>query len=90
MEQKITSQETPGIEESSNSSLDQNQTTTTTTTLQSTISPQIGHVYSAKRLDGEWHPAEVLETRLNDVKSKRTEYFVHFENCKIYLTTMQF
>lgn len=45
-------------------------------------SPQIGHVYSAKRLDGEWHPAEVLETRINEAKAKKVEYFVHFENCK--------
>lgn len=45
---------------------------------QETKLPQIGRVYSVKRLDGEWWSAEVLETR--ETKSKRVEYFVHFEN----------
>lgn len=45
--------------------------------------PRVGHVYSVKRLDGEWWSAEVLETRVNETKSKRVEYFVHFENRKI-------
>lgn len=40
---------------------------------------QIGHVYSVKRQDGEWYPAEVLEKR--ELKGKSIEYFVHFENC---------
>lgn len=39
---------------------------------------QIGHVYSVKRQDGEWYPAEVLEKR--ELKGKSIEYFVHFEN----------
>jgi histone acetyltransferase MYST1 len=43
-----------------------------------TIVIKIGHVYSVKRIDGEWYPAEVLETR--NVKPMQTEYFVHFEN----------
>ncbi|RNA43804.1 histone acetyltransferase KAT8-like [Brachionus plicatilis] len=42
--------------------------------------PQVGRVYSVKRLDGEWWSAEVLETRANENKAKRVEYFVHFEN----------
>ena len=41
---------------------------------------KIGHVYSVKRLDGEYCAAEVLETRT--LKSNQTEYFVHFENSK--------
>jgi hypothetical protein len=44
------------------------------------LTPQVGQVFSVKRLDGECLPAEVLETRLNE-KGKKTEYFVHFENC---------
>lgn len=43
--------------------------------------PQVGRVYSVRRLDGEWWSAEVLETRTNENKEKRVEYFVHFENC---------
>lgn len=39
---------------------------------------KIGQIYSVKRIDGEWCPAEVLETRI--LKSQRVEYFVHFEN----------
>ena len=42
---------------------------------------QIGHVYSVKRQDGEWYPAEVLEKR--ELKGKPTEFFVHFENCNL-------
>lgn len=45
--------------------------------------PQVGRVYRVKRLDGEWWSAEVLETRTKENKSKRVEYFVHFENSKI-------
>ena len=41
---------------------------------------KVGHVYSVKRIDDEWCPAEVLETRV--LKSKQIEYFVHFENSK--------
>ncbi|CAF0853804.1 unnamed protein product [Brachionus calyciflorus] len=41
--------------------------------------PQVGQVYSVKRLDGEWWSAEVLETRVNEARSKSVEYFVHFE-----------
>lgn len=45
--------------------------------------PEIGENYLVKRLDGQWHVAEILETRLNESsKQKRTEYFVHFENRK--------
>ena len=39
---------------------------------------KIGHMYSVKRLDGEYCSAEVLETRT--LKSNQIEYFVHFEN----------
>lgn len=45
--------------------------------------PQVGRVYRVKRLDEEWWSAEVLETRTKENKSKRVEYFVHFENSKI-------
>lgn len=44
------------------------------------IVPQVGQVFYVKRLDGESMPAEVLETRINELKDKKTEYFVHFEN----------
>jgi hypothetical protein len=48
------------------------------------IAPQVGQVFNVKRLDGELLPAEVLETRANE-KEKKTEYFVHFENCSLPL-----
>jgi hypothetical protein len=43
---------------------------------------KIGHTYCVKRLDGEYCPAEVLETRT--LKSNQIEYFVHFENSKLF------
>lgn len=46
------------------------------------LKPQIGRIYKVKRLDGQWHSAEVLEKR--ELKDKPTEYFVHFENCNKY------
>lgn len=53
---------------------------TTSAVKQTNLKVQIGHVYSVKRQDGEWYPAEVLEKR--ELKGKSIEYFVHFENCK--------
>lgn len=44
--------------------------------------PQIGQIYLVKRIDEKWLPAEILETRQNEIRGKRVEYFVHFENCK--------
>lgn len=42
------------------------------------LNPQIGHMYSVQRVDGQWMSAEVLEKR--ELKNKPVEYFVHFEN----------
>jgi len=49
---------------------------------------KIGHMYSVKRLDGEYCPAEVLETRT--LKSNQTEYFVHFENSRPFFVYFLF
>lgn len=50
--------------------------------LSSTINtqPEVGNIYSVKRLDGEYIPAELLEIRCNELKGGSLEYFVHFEN----------
>jgi histone acetyltransferase MYST1 len=45
-----------------------------------TLIPLIGNIYSVRRVDEQWLPAEVLLTRINELKDKCTEYFVHFEN----------
>ena len=47
----------------------------------SSFLPLVGHVYSVKRLDGEWAPAELLEMRHNELNKSTLEYYVHFENC---------
>ncbi|XP_069680107.1 histone acetyltransferase KAT8 [Periplaneta americana] len=38
----------------------------------------IGEHYLVRRSDGSWHPAEVIQTRYNDVES-HYEYYVHYE-----------
>lgn len=38
----------------------------------------IGEHYLVRRSDGSWHPAEIIQTRLNDV-DKHYEYYVHYE-----------
>lgn len=50
-------------------------------------SPQPGQSFFVKRSENdEYLPAEVLETRVVEHnKEKKTEYFVHFENCKLIL-----
>jgi hypothetical protein len=42
------------------------------------FAPKIGSLYSVRRLDGQYFPAEILEKR--ELKGKSIEYFVHFEN----------
>jgi hypothetical protein len=55
----------------------------------SPLVPQVGQVFNVRRQDGECLPAEVLETRTNE-KEKKTEYFVHFENCLLDLARIKF
>ncbi len=54
------------------------ETTAKPVTIAVSLRPQVGRMYSVRRLDGQWLPAEVLEKR--ELKGKATEYFVHFEN----------
>lgn len=61
---------------------------TTMTTLTTSASAEvdersrIGRTYMVRRLNGQWLPAEILETRHVESRGNRLEYFVHFENRK--------
>jgi hypothetical protein len=68
------------MEKKSNSELNGSDSNDSSTNSASSI--KVGGIYSVKRLDGEWVSAEVLETRINELKGKTLEYFVHFENSK--------
>ena len=43
---------------------------------------RIGRTYMVRRLNSQWLPGEILETRRAESRGNRLEYFVHFENRK--------
>lgn len=43
---------------------------------------RIGRTYMVRRLNSQWLPGEILETRRAESRGNRLEYFIHFENRK--------
>jgi len=39
----------------------------------------LGEHYMVQRTDGTWHPAEVIEMRMNETVGGQTQYYVHYD-----------